>query len=515
MVWTGSEVLDVGGDFHGEVFGIGGSAFNPALNRWRILPFLPLPASDMSEVRAGVWTGSELVVVVVPNVGSDSGGRTAAVALRPEARQWSRLPSPPTSVTDPNPGIVWTGREVALISSGDLAEGSVEALFFEPGERRWRTVPAPRIPSGYVAYPAGHDIVVIGHDIVVVGGLDRTTAWLLVGSGRRWHRLAPPPATPMGFAGASAWTGHKLVVVQRACNGRSPLLTTYDRSSNRWSLRPIDPSPLSCHQGRLTAWTGHEMLVTGETSSLVQLGPAGAALDPASGHWRPMPIGPPLGDYFDSAVWDGTEMLVIGGSNVRSTQYGPGAAYRPPRPVPRPAAPAQPLTASAYPACPPAQLQARYSGLTPRSRTYGYAVIHLSTNGPGPCRVQGAPRLALLDRQGRPLPVPITTDDNGSNDAEATPGAPLVLRPNTPFTADITLLVDLVDPQRAPCQTPTPRPAGGATITLPDTGQVAITVTDEVPSGSPDQGLARRSVRDLQACGTITVSPIQPSDTSG
>lgn len=60
----------------------------------------------------------------------------------------------------------------------------------------------------------------------------------------------------------------------------------------------------------------------------------GAAYDPSSDAWRPLPVlGPPPGGspgrQLHTAVWTGAEMLVWGGEGAVGNAYGHGAGWRP------------------------------------------------------------------------------------------------------------------------------------------------------------------------------------------
>lgn len=83
------------------------------------------------------------------------------------------------------------------------------------------------------------------------------------------------------------------------------------------------------------AWTGSEMIVIGGEGDDPETGTVGifadaAAYNPATHSWRklpPMPVARTAG----TAVWDGTEVLVVGGSGRGPTfpLLSRGVAYRP------------------------------------------------------------------------------------------------------------------------------------------------------------------------------------------
>ena len=144
----------------------------------------------------------------------------------------------------------------------------------------------------------------------------------------RWRKLAAPPfAQRPAFRGAdyaSAWTGHELVV----WGGADPKTAAFDPVRNRW--RELDAGPLEARVDVSSTWTGKELVIFGgEThASLVNDEEeedgkddlpldTGAAYDPVTGRWRQLaPSG--AGRAGAQAVWDGTDVLVVGGGSGRS-----------------------------------------------------------------------------------------------------------------------------------------------------------------------------------------------------
>jgi hypothetical protein len=146
-----------------------------------------------------------------------------------------------------------------------------------------------------------------------------------------WRAI--PTAPIAGRDGpAAVWTGHQLLAWGghgRIPNqGLRPLTdgAAYDPASDHW--QPIPSAPAGV-QGTSTAavWTGSRMLVwVGNAPD----GPAvGATYDPARRSWRriaPSPLGPR--ESF-SIVWTGEELIVFGGSSGDGLPTPAGAAYRP------------------------------------------------------------------------------------------------------------------------------------------------------------------------------------------
>ncbi len=158
-----------------------------------------------------------------------------------------------------------------------------------------------------------------------------------------WRHLPEPPA---GAGGPSVvvWTGTQMIGWGGGCCDMELAEgAEYTLATNSWRMLP--PSPLLGRHAT-GVWTGSEMVIAGgrgydrpptqHTPNLVHFADA-AAYDPATRTWRklpPMPV-PRGGGYYTltySAVWDGTEMLVIGGTRAPSVEAEPlarGVAYDP------------------------------------------------------------------------------------------------------------------------------------------------------------------------------------------
>lgn len=111
-----------------------------------------------------------------------------------------------------------------------------------------------------------------------------------------------------------------------------------------WSALPHAPLVSGPRHSQAMAWTGTQALVWGGAEADPRCGttPAfndGAALDPATGTWAPLPASPLSVRSDTQAQWTGQQLLLIGGQHVqapRTQKYGcritpllDGAAYTP------------------------------------------------------------------------------------------------------------------------------------------------------------------------------------------
>jgi Kelch motif len=277
---------------------------------WQRLPDAPAAASIPYD-RVAVWTGKQLIVF--GRTGGPGKMRNAAFAYAPGTRHWRTL-SPPRGPTGSYEGAlaaVWTGRLVLVV-------GPFVALSYEPATNRWRQLPAgPSLgaPSGLLVW-TGKEMITWGGGCcgdVNEGGVayDPATG--------RWRTLAKAPVAgqqrPLGV-----WTG-KVLIVLPGLHGDDNEPTrgaAYDPVRDSW--RTI-ASPQQERTGSTVVWDGKEVLVIGgfgapdQKSGVRSLASVSYAYDPATNRWRTLPPldGGAFGRANAAAVWTGRKLLLWGG----------------------------------------------------------------------------------------------------------------------------------------------------------------------------------------------------------
>jgi Galactose oxidase, central domain len=228
---------------------------------------------------------------------------------------WHRLPAAPSAVL---PGTtVWTGRQLIVVGDRPFTSTNV-AEAYNPLSKTWRRLPlpSPRLRGlGYKAVWTGKEMLV----------------WSAFHSAafnpktKQWRSLSG--SVP---AGIIVWTGREAIGWGGGCCGdASSSGSAYNPTTDRF--RRLARSPLAPSQQPLGAWTGRELILF--VSGFDPEGKAwparlarAAAYDPAKNTWRRIPRVPVAGLRFgDTAVWDGSEVLVTGGgANARSAfAYNP------------------------------------------------------------------------------------------------------------------------------------------------------------------------------------------------
>jgi N-acetylneuraminic acid mutarotase len=251
-VWTGSEVVVLGGyDEAGEPIGDAG-AFDPAQGTWRTIAD---PPGEVAGSPVAVWTGSE--VVAFGGVG-DGGDATQGAAYDPAADSWRDIADAELgALTSSGSYVAWTGDAVLVAGffrsqdaeAGDGGIGGTQgAALYDPAADTWTELPDAPGPL-----PTFADAVWTGTELLVIGpeegsGLAAPDAWLayaLDPATGAWRTLPPPPGPVRGSAVVS-WTGSELVVAggEPLTGGDEPPLAdgaAYDPAADAWRELPAAP----------------------------------------------------------------------------------------------------------------------------------------------------------------------------------------------------------------------------------------------------------------------------------
>lgn len=242
------------------------------------------------------------------------------VVATPTVGYWEVLAPAPLALTKSSAALlVWTGDSMLV-----WAEADARGARYNPVSRRWS-----RLADGPLTARQGSSAVWTGTEMLVWGGLAGGAAAGDAGAAyapatNTWRRLARPPIRAR--AGHSAvWTGTEMMVWGGSGElPRQPSFAdgaAYDPLSDRW--RPLPQAPLVRRAGHTAVWTGKEMVLWGgrETTSHVGYLADGAAYEPVARTWRPLSSSPLAARSGHSAVWAGSRMVIWGGE----TDGGPAA----------------------------------------------------------------------------------------------------------------------------------------------------------------------------------------------
>ena len=231
--------------------------------------------------------------------------KALAATASPLAGSWRLLPPAPIG---PQAGrsALWTGRELLVL-------GRHASAAYSPRRNSWHKLgprPTAAVWTGKQLLAWGPTAPVSRPTIVAWTGRE-LIGWSRAGGAayradtRRWRRL---PAAP--FLGSAAWARQELIVVS---GSRAAAF----RPGSGWHILPSLPE---ARAGANAVWDGTELLVVGGNDAPTQ----GFAYDPKRDAWRrlaPMDSG----RAHAAAVWTGKRLLVWGGETG-----GPGNFVTPP-----------------------------------------------------------------------------------------------------------------------------------------------------------------------------------------
>jgi N-acetylneuraminic acid mutarotase len=281
-----------------------GSSAKPATASWRRLPPAPLA---FEAGQTSVWTGKQLIVAGLTGAGADGNlldATEAALAYDPAKRSWQRLAAPPKTEAYCRRTAVWTGSEMLVWGCRLTA--------YDPDADQWRLLPPP---------PSGAGIVVwTGKEMLGWGGgccgdaISRGEAF--DPKTERWHPLAESPLAPEQQP-LGAWTGRELVLFVSgisAADGKPyadelARAAAYDPATDTW--RRIAPLP-ERRAGAMAVWDGKEILVVGGRDGNGSPAGVGLAYNPATNGWRRLPA-METGRMQAVGAWTGSRLLVWGG----------------------------------------------------------------------------------------------------------------------------------------------------------------------------------------------------------
>jgi len=250
----------------------------------------------------------------------------AGAATRSAIGTWRKLPPAPAPAATSDATAAWTGKELIVFGrrqtnppwSADVAAA------YDPEHATWRALHPFPGPKGN--YEGGYRAFWTGTAVLVLGPFDfqaydpRTDVW---------RRL--PLRAGASTTGITTWTGHELIVWGGGCCGdASSAGFAYDVGAGRWTKLPR--SPLAPSQGPVGVWDGKNVivLVSGRDPDGRPYPPGlarAAAFNPSNGSWTRIPP-PPAARPGAVGIWTGNEVLLVGGSNGRTTART-GFAYDP------------------------------------------------------------------------------------------------------------------------------------------------------------------------------------------
>lgn len=240
MVWTGNEVLVVGGSSGPELNQVG-AAYDPSADEWRPLADPPAEPGEAVMTGPGVWTGNEMIVW------------SAGLAYEPASDSWRSIAESPVSPQTRRPTTVWTGSEL-IVWGGCQLEGAIcdeaneglssEGFRYDPATDMWTPLPDSPLAAAVhlVAGWTGTELLIVVTD---PGDGPGVTAAAFDPATDNWRVIDEIPLSPRRFP-ASAWAGDRFVVwggADPAGAGDERDGAIFDPETGQWTLLPEAPAP--------------------------------------------------------------------------------------------------------------------------------------------------------------------------------------------------------------------------------------------------------------------------------
>lgn len=296
IVWTGEELIVWGGRSADGALA-DGAIYNPQSNEWRQLADGPLQGrSD----HVAVWTGEEMLIVGGQDVFASGTILTDGAGYDPAANSWRQignadLASP--AAAELQIESVWTGELLVL---WDRYNDEVAA--FDPATNAWTALASPGLKRanvlGALRWTGTHLVALAGD-----GRLEAATFSPAVDV--TWRPLPSIPYVDP-FPSNSAVNTSGLIVWSRSA--RDDQTFRLDETSREWVSAAATPVN-ACEGHSEPLSVGGELFVMNACFD----GDEGAAVlyNPQLDSWELTDLGPDERSDLGSAIWTGTEVLVI------------------------------------------------------------------------------------------------------------------------------------------------------------------------------------------------------------
>jgi hypothetical protein len=227
--WTGSELLIWGGHVGQTDESLDtGWRYDAEAGEWRPMPASPLGARSQA---AGVWTGRELLVWGGADYRTDYpyDGYNDGAAFDPATDRWRMLPPPP--IDGRQPLAVWTGEEMIVWGNTDREQRRVDGAAYDPEADTWRPIAdAPIELTDATASWTGEEMIVFG---AALHGGNQAESRTAIGaaydpSTDTWRRIADSELDPN--ANTSVWSEGRLLAFDYNLDAAA-----YDPDADRWT----------------------------------------------------------------------------------------------------------------------------------------------------------------------------------------------------------------------------------------------------------------------------------------
>ena len=240
--------------------------------------------------------------------------------------EWSFIPTISTNNQVEEPSTVWhNGKMFVWSGKGNFyVNYEKKGAWFDTASNAWFNMDTINSPVGRygnvtVKDPVGGWMLVWGG---IIGKINGGTTDVLTNTGgiynlinNKWYSLSNGPLSAR-TGHTAIWDGNNMIV----WGGKNSGATYnndgayYNLNTASWTMMP--PSPLAPRYNHSAIWTGNKMVIWGGTDETTIFND-GAAYDPLTNTWSLIAafnlFSPTFGH---TAIWTGTDMIVFGGTNA-------------------------------------------------------------------------------------------------------------------------------------------------------------------------------------------------------
>ncbi len=219
------------------------------------------------------------------------------------------------------------------------SENAVNKVLSPPNSNAWTATSTTNAPSATAN--EYHTAVWTGSEMIVWGGYDGSN---YVNTGGRynpttdsWTATTTTSAPSVRAAHTAVWTGSQMIVWGGEIASGGTTYNTggkYNPSTNSWTTTSTTTGAPGARFVHTAVWTGSEMIVWGgkSDSSPSSSLSSGARYNPSTDTWASMNSATgalPLPRYVHTAVWNGSEMIIWGGTSDGASGLNSGSKYNP------------------------------------------------------------------------------------------------------------------------------------------------------------------------------------------
>jgi len=315
-VWTGTGMIVWGGAFDAVQPLNTGGVYDPKSDTWAATSIVSAPTPRGN--RTAVWTGAQMIIWGGNGANVNAGGK-----YDPSSDSWT-----PTSLSGApdarmNHTAIWDGTEM-IIWGGDPG---ISFLPFKSGGRynpstdTWSPTTLTNAPDARRT----HTAVWTGSEMIVWGGTGTgpnegslpilTSGGIYNPATDQWKatsQTGPQGAVDLRVGHSAVWTGAQMIV----WGGGVDTGGRYNPDTDSWTSTAVSGLPPTVAPG---VWTGVEMIIWGGpiTSNVSRFTNEGGRYNPALDSWTATSvIDAPVPREGNTAVWDGTEMIIWGGITI-------------------------------------------------------------------------------------------------------------------------------------------------------------------------------------------------------